>query len=781
MRYKNIFLLIVIAFLSIVIDVKANIINLPNQNENFVRRNEYEILLDEYLKSKESAVVIQGVCGIGKTQIAKSYAYSKKDNYDFIWWINSKSSFKSQIEDMIDFYKKTQSKEVQIYKTGNIEIDIITAYKIISDNKKWLIIFDDYQLSLSEHMDNFIQKLKKNGSVDILVTTRDKFVEKKLSKMINITQYKREESLRYLKRLDTKKYKGGVEKLDKLALLLNDHPLSIACAYAYISSISGIDVDDYIALYQSRYKELKKVEQKVVENIGNKHIDNYSKTVNTVIDVILEQIKKEDKEAIELIKLISLVDNKKIPNEILHHYLESNKLKYSQAINTLLKYGLLEIDGEFYECHEEVQRAFYYYFDTQELKDTCVKVISLLNNELPETVHLLNLYLTNKVYYLNHIEKIYKKSDKLNYRGDDIIRLKIRELEFVLTGIRDGDRAKTIIQEIQELIRNNKGINDLNKIKFLLMKSTYRSWFAMDYDLAIKQINEALTIIRKEADKYKGEKMMALSKLAQIYSLKGDYKKVFSYAEQAKDLMNDNDISVGTKRVMHGIISMAYRHIGDYKKALEEINKSIFLSSDTINKYDKGYTNPIYVLRNKLKIMMKLGDNLEALSKISEMEERIEKSYGNSAPQLLNIIYVLKAEALFNLYKIKEATENIQKVDFLLENQDSNVAKSILWTASAYKLKGDIYRVNKKYDEAFKYFLQAEEIYKKYLSVIEIEDVSDLYVSMVLNLLDCNEINRAFKYKKLHEELFGDTHAGHYKMELYLTKKTAPDNFKNID
>ena len=183
MRYKNIFLLIVVA-LSIIIDVQANIINLPDKNKNFVKRKEYEILVDEYFKNKKSAIVIQGVGGIGKTQIAKSYAYSKKDNYDFIWWINSKSSFEAQIGDIIDFYKNTESKEVQIYKTGNIEIDIITVYKIISGNKKWLIIFDDYQLALSQNMDNFIQNLKKNVNIDILVTARDKFVEKKLSKMI---------------------------------------------------------------------------------------------------------------------------------------------------------------------------------------------------------------------------------------------------------------------------------------------------------------------------------------------------------------------------------------------------------------------------------------------------------------------------------------------------------------------------------------------------------------------------------------------------------------------
>jgi hypothetical protein len=58
MRYKNIFLLIVVA-LSIIIDVQANIINLPDKNKNFVKRKENEILVDEYFKNKKSAIVIQ--------------------------------------------------------------------------------------------------------------------------------------------------------------------------------------------------------------------------------------------------------------------------------------------------------------------------------------------------------------------------------------------------------------------------------------------------------------------------------------------------------------------------------------------------------------------------------------------------------------------------------------------------------------------------------------------------------------------------------------------------
>ena len=776
MRYKAVFLPIFLILL-IVLEARSNVINLPNKNINLIKRNDYEILLDNYLSSKETTVAIQGVGGIGKTQIAKSYAYSKNNNYDFIWWINCKSAFISQINEIIDSYSKNHKQETGIYKTGNIGIDMITAYNIINKYKKCLIIFDDYDFHLSEHINSFLDKVQKNNNIKILITTRDRFIKKKVSKTMNVKQYKREESLKYLKKLDIKKYKGEVKKLDELASLLNDHPLSIVCAYAYISTINGINVDDYIELYSSKYEGLRKLEQEIVENTGKKEVDDYSKTLNRVVEITLQEIKEKNKGAIKLIKAIALIHNQKISSETLLNFLDSDKIEYSRAINILLQYGLVEKKEEFYECHEEVHKAFYFYFDNKDLNSALTKIINLFNYELPNTVHLLNDYLGSRYYYLNHLSQIYNQSQKFGYTGNDIIKLKIRELEFILTGIRDKNKSNILIKEIENLMMSSKEVDDYNQIRFLLMKSTYTSWFDKNYNLAISQTQEVLSKIEKQNETlYAEELITALSKLAQIYSFIGKTERVFYYANIAEKIMKDNIVSNGYKQVLYGAKSLAYRHQGDYTNALKEINIAIELLSNKAKNFDKGFIGGIPIFINKLDIMLKLGLYKEVYNQVERLESKVKRIYGDEF-NMLGTIYLTKAESIFRLGDIKKAKLCIDAVDI------NNTAKNItmLRIASAYKLKGDIYRANGEYTEAHKLFLEAEEMYKKYLFVFRVDNISDLYVSMVLNLLDNNEINKAFKYKRKHDDLFGDTHAGHYKMELYLSKKTMPDNFKSID
>ena len=418
----------------------------------------------------------------------------------------------------------------------------------------------------------------------------------------------------------------------------------------------------------------------------------------------------------------------------------------------MLKYRLIEKDEQLYQCYEEIHRAMQFYFDRQELKATYDKAVNLINQILPRDVNLLDLYLADKTYYLNHIDRLYKLKDEYDYINDNLIALKVKQLEFIVTGARDGKEAKVIIREIEKLIVKNKGIKRLYKVKFWLAKSTYSSWFLKKYDLAIKQIEEVLPIIRGK-NNYKIEDILALSKLTQIYSFKGNYEKVFYYAKQAQNLIRDKDINDGLKQVIYQSVSLAYRHQGHYVKALEAINRAIDLGRKGLNNYDKKYVTGFFLLHGKFKIMMKLGKNRKVLMELDKIERKVKQAYEEkSFTSLLDAIYALKAEVLLNLRKTQEAFEYIEKIDFSIESSNS-----LLWKADVYKLKGDIYRTKGKHQKATEYFMDAENIYNKCLSVLAIENISDLYISTALNFVDSNEINKAFKYKKKYEKIFGDT------------------------
>ena len=111
------------------------------------------------------------------------------------------------------------------------------------------------------------------------------------------------------------------------------------------------------------------------------------------------------------------------------------------------------------------------------------------------------------------------------------------------------------------------------------MKSTYSSWFKMDYNLSIKEAEQALLKIKaSKKNLYEEESMAAFSKIAQAYSLIARCDEVFYYANLSEKLIKNEKISAGYKQVLYGAKSLAYRQKGDYKSAFLEINNAMNLT-----------------------------------------------------------------------------------------------------------------------------------------------------------------------------------------------------------
>ena len=83
--FKSLFLSLCFAYSGNTTDLT---VNLPIKNLYFVGRNDELAQIQRSLKGNERHL-LWGSGGIGKTQIAKAYAWSNADHYDFIWWINA--------------------------------------------------------------------------------------------------------------------------------------------------------------------------------------------------------------------------------------------------------------------------------------------------------------------------------------------------------------------------------------------------------------------------------------------------------------------------------------------------------------------------------------------------------------------------------------------------------------------------------------------------------------------------------------------------------------------
>ncbi len=133
-------------------------------------------------------VVLHGLGGIGKTQLAVAYARRHKDNYSAIFWLNIKDedslkqSFAKVVKQILREHPASSQLSSVDMKNLDKVIDTVKAWQGLPYKTRWLMIFDNYDNpKLASNKDIAALDIKKylpeayQGSV--LVTTRSSEVE----------------------------------------------------------------------------------------------------------------------------------------------------------------------------------------------------------------------------------------------------------------------------------------------------------------------------------------------------------------------------------------------------------------------------------------------------------------------------------------------------------------------------------------------------------------------------------------------------------------------------
>lgn len=159
--------------------------------ERFVARETELAEIHERLRSDGSrrAVVLHGLGGIGKTQLAVAYMKRHKDSYSAIFWLNIKdeNSIKqsfARIEHQIRQQHPPASYAGNVDKDGNPDQTIanVKAWLNLPNNTRWLLVYDNYDNpKLPNNKDSAAVDIEKylpeahQGSV--LITTRSSRVK----------------------------------------------------------------------------------------------------------------------------------------------------------------------------------------------------------------------------------------------------------------------------------------------------------------------------------------------------------------------------------------------------------------------------------------------------------------------------------------------------------------------------------------------------------------------------------------------------------------------------
>ena len=149
---------------------KTLIFNLPIKNAHFVGRKE-ELKEIKKLLNTQNIISLSGSPGIGKSQIARQYAYSSIDSYQTIFWIDGDSDIGTQYKELAEEMNKKILKKNKISISGATNTAIMneTKDKLRTIDNKWLIIYDNYKI------DNIAKEMPyTNNNGKIIITTRKK-------------------------------------------------------------------------------------------------------------------------------------------------------------------------------------------------------------------------------------------------------------------------------------------------------------------------------------------------------------------------------------------------------------------------------------------------------------------------------------------------------------------------------------------------------------------------------------------------------------------------------
>jgi AAA ATPase-like protein len=119
----------------------------------FVAREEELAVVHRTLRGDGSrrTVVLHGLGGIGKTQLAIAYAKRYKDNYSAIFWLNIKDedslkqSFAKAAKQILrDHPSASRLGSVDIEENLDGVIDAVKEWLSLANNTRWLMIYDNY-------------------------------------------------------------------------------------------------------------------------------------------------------------------------------------------------------------------------------------------------------------------------------------------------------------------------------------------------------------------------------------------------------------------------------------------------------------------------------------------------------------------------------------------------------------------------------------------------------------------------------------------------------------
>ncbi len=349
-------------------------------------------------------VVISGLGGVGKSELARKYAYEYRKDYDGnVIWINAETrkdleeSFKRLARELSK--RLPEDSKISAAEEG-IESIIENVYRYFEDVKS-LFIFDNAEgyKNISKFLPSSL-----NYKPYVLITSHDtkwEIGQKVAMEVIKLDVFKKPEALEFVEKFLDIDSVSQDEEIEELTEELKYFPLALKQATAYIRNKNKesklrdsrrFEISDYLKEYQQHPEKLFK--EGVYENE-----DCYTKTIFTTWDVTIEAIKRKEFgiEALNILEImVYLALDDICIKETFPKSITDDKRKLWNAVKLLDRYSMINLKKKIVNIHRLVQKVIRLKLQEKgQEEETLRKALELINsnNAVKEDVsHIVSVW-----------------------------------------------------------------------------------------------------------------------------------------------------------------------------------------------------------------------------------------------------------------------------------------------------------------------------------------------------------------------------------------------------
>ena len=325
---------------------------------------------------------IEGLGGIGKTQIALEAAFRVRDEQDCsVFWVPAvdATSFENAYREI--------GRKLEVKGIDEDKADVMAMIKAALSCESagsWLLVVDN--ADDTELLRTLIDYLPFNYSGSILFTTRNHETSVELDiaeeSIITTIEMNEAEALQLLRRNLKESQLQDTTSMTSLLDFLAYLPLAIRQASAYLAK-TRMSIAKYLGHCQSSNKRLIELLSKDFQDRGRyKTIRN---AVATTWLVSFEQISHDNPLAAAFLKFMSFMAEKDIPRTLLP---AGDELEVDEAIGTLKAYAFITERGQTaYDMHRLVRLAMRNWLEERELEKQVSSTMQRLDQVFPFPQH----------------------------------------------------------------------------------------------------------------------------------------------------------------------------------------------------------------------------------------------------------------------------------------------------------------------------------------------------------------------------------------------------------